>query len=273
MNKSFDEITVLMSVYAGERPDFLRASLDSLVNQSARFFELVLVQDGPLDPGHHSVINDFRQLLNICDVVLAVNQGLAKALNAGLTKVRTSWVMRFDTDDVALPFRVEKQGNLIRTGNYDLIGAQIAEFFESPAYCVQSRKVPCSAKEIRSFANSRNPFNHMTVCFDVNKIRDAGGYPNLRFFEDYALWLKMISCGARVGNTSDVLVFARVGAGMFKRRGGLDYIKCEAAFQRYAVSVGTKKSWMALFHFLLRSSIYALPQNVRIFIYKRWLRH
>ena len=42
------DFSVLMSVYVKENPDYLRQSLDSMLNQTALPSQIVLVEDGPL---------------------------------------------------------------------------------------------------------------------------------------------------------------------------------------------------------------------------------
>lgn len=266
--------TLLMSVYAGERPDHLNAALGSVYEAPSRegLDEIVLVWDGPLSDSLAAVIAHWRDRLPIRDIPLERNVGLARALTHGLQYVMSPWVMRFDSDDLCMPSRFAVQHSLMASGKWDLIGAQIGEFSKDSASPHQWRRVPSKHQDILSYSRSRNPFNHMTVCFRTELARSVGGYPKLLFMEDYALWARMLRVGARAFNSPDVLVHARVGAGMYARRGGWTYLKCEVHLQRYLVDIGHKSFWEAVRDGFARSTVFMCPTPVRRRIYERLLR-
>lgn len=267
--------TILMAVYNGETASNLHEAFASLAK--ANSFELIdevlLVVDGPISEPLMTVIKTFERPLRIRMESLPSNKGLAKALNYGLAFVRSSWVMRFDTDDVFMPERIVRQAEIVGSGKFDLFGSQIEEFFTCSTESVQQRTVPTSQEDIIRYSKRRNPFNHMTVCFRTKLARDLGGYPNLKFMEDYALWVLMMRRGARVANSPDPLVRARVGAGMFKRRGGWDYLRSEFSLQCFFVRAGHKTALEATLHGLARGAIFASPVALRRWVYVNLLRN
>lgn len=265
--------TVLMSVYAGERPSFLAQALGSLRAQSLPPRELVLVQDGPLTKGLAEVIDQHRDTLSIKDVRLPANVGLARALNAGLACVQTPWVARFDSDDICEPHRLARQAEVARQGIWDIFGAQIEEFDKVPGDLGLVRRVPHRPDELLRFAARRNPLNHMTVCFKTDTIRALGGYPSdIPLMEDYALWLRALAQGVRLGNVEEVLVAARVGAGMYERRGGMGYLRSELYLQRLGVSLGLKTVPQAVTDGSARMVGFALPPSWRRTLYRTFMR-
>lgn len=266
-------ISILMSVYAREHPDHLRSALNSLLGQTVKPAQIILVKDGPLTAELEKVIAEFETPLELNVFPLLDNVGLAEALNAGLGIASQPWIMRFDTDDISSHDRVAIQVELIRSGKFDLIGAQISEFKDDPEKASRQRQVPASHDEIVRFARRRNPFNHMTVCFRRDLALQVGGYPAIPLMEDYGLWVRMIVAGARTANDSRSLVFARVGNGMVGRRGGLKYVKSEFKLQRHMVDLGIKSLPVAIFTGLMRAAIFSLPSNLRAFVYEKLLRH
>jgi len=265
-------LTVLIAVYAGDNPRFLYDALTSLKNQTVLPYAVVLVADGPLTQEHDRVITDFVIPLSIHRVDLPVNRGLASALNAGLEYVKTEWVMRFDSDDICLPHRVEFQMRFAAAGGVDVFGAQIMEFGKNPADAIVTRKVPCDSEQIIKFAKKRNPMNHMTVCFKTMLVKKMGGYPSLPLMEDYALWVTLIAAGARFANAPDFLVYARVGNGMLARRGGLNYVKSEVQLQRLLLKSKIKSFPEALIDGFLRSLVFLAPLGIRGWFYRKFLR-
>ncbi len=265
-------LSVLMSVYARESPDALEAALLSLLTQTRRPDEVVLVQDGPLGEALEAVIERHRSSLPLRLVALPRNVGLTAALNAGLKEVTQPWVLRFDSDDICLPQRIEAQLACIARGEVDVFGAQIAEFDTDPQQPTRSRQVPCTHAEIRRFAMRRNPFNHMTVCYRKAQVDAVGGYPSIPWMEDYALWLKLLANGARMANLPEVLVLARVGNGMVARRGGWRYVRSEWALQALMQRLGLKPAWRAALDGSLRSAAFLLPVAARERVYQHLLR-
>ncbi|MCF4975480.1 MULTISPECIES: glycosyltransferase [Pseudomonas] len=96
------KFSVLMSVYAREKSQYLRECLASMVDQICPPTEIVVVEDGPISKELSDEIDVFREKLNIISVKLDANVGLSAALNEGLKHCRYELVARMDTDDVRL---------------------------------------------------------------------------------------------------------------------------------------------------------------------------
>ena len=102
--------SVLLSVYHKEKAEFLDEALNSIVCQTLKPDEIIIVEDGPLTNELNNVLDKF-ETENKCvkRVPLKVNSGLGKALNEGLKHCSNDLVARMDTDDIAFPDRFEKQ--------------------------------------------------------------------------------------------------------------------------------------------------------------------
>ncbi len=265
------DFSVLISVYANDDPVLFSRALDSIFSNSLPPAEVVLVVDGPISAALWSVVETFARSEDSLVVhELLENVGLAEALNSGLDRVSYEFVARADADDENLPDRFCKQMLLMARG-FDLVGGAIIEHdeFGNP---IASRIPPCSEDEIRRFSTKRNPFNHMTVSFRKSLVLECGGYPDIFLKEDYALWAVMLSKGARVSNTSDVLVNVSGGRDMYRRRGGLHYAISELELQRLLYSLGLKGFFAAFLDTVARSTVFLLPSSIRGFVYERFLR-
>lgn len=94
-----------MPVYNGIR--FLHRSIESILNQTHEDFEFIIIDDGSTEP-----VWDLIQSCYDTRIVALRNPkniGLTKSLNICLDKVRGSFIIRHDADDVSLPTRIEKQ--------------------------------------------------------------------------------------------------------------------------------------------------------------------
>ena len=267
--------SVLMSVYYKEKPDYLRLSLDSIVNQTLLPTEIVLVKDGQLTEELDQVIsnfsNDYPRLFVI--IPLEKNVGLGRALNVGLNKCKYELVARMDSDDIAVLDRFEVQLNEFKKDkDLAMCGGWIQEFDGDVKDVISYRKVPLDSVNIRRYAKHRNPFNHMTVIFKKKAVLDSGSYQDMPYFEDYWLWIRMISKGFHTCNVGKIVVYARTGISMISRRGGIAYAKNCLIF---ALTL-RKHKFLNKFEFLSlaigRCFVAILPNVIRTKIYISFLR-
>ena len=228
-----EPFSLLVSVYDGDRPDYLRRALRSAVDdQTVRPDQVVIVRDGPVRDELAEYLAEFRKssLVPVTFVPIERNGGLGPALDRGLAASWFDVVARMDADDVAMPHRFEVQVPLIEDA--DIVGSGLLEFVADTDDVVGQRVPPVGAGEIARFARVHDPFNHPTVVYRRSAVLAAGGYGDLPLMEDYALFARMLQSGARAVNVAEPLVFYRVGATAFKRRGGMALLRSELRLQR-----------------------------------------
>jgi glycosyltransferase involved in cell wall biosynthesis len=262
-----------MAVYQRDDLTLFERAVHSVYANTILPNAFVLVVDGPVPEALDAVILGLQDKYGMDVLRLSVNSGLSHALNAGLKRIRTKWVVRADSDDYNLPNRFALQAIAVNHSNdsIGLLGGAIQEVDSSGRHIAVRRTVERHL-DILSFVSYRNPFNHMTVAFKTDLALSCGGYPDIYLKEDYALWAKMISVGAQTLNLSDILVHATTGREMYRRRGGLRYALAEISLQRYLVRARLKSSSMALMQGLSRAFIFLLPSSIRGWIYEKILR-
>jgi len=220
-NKPKIDFSVLMSVYKKENPDYLRISLDSIMEQTLKAKEIVIVEDGPLTKELSAIIRQYqRQFPNYINVVpLMKNVGLGKALNCGLEKCKNEIIARMDSDDISKPNRFERQiTSFIDFPDLDIVGTWVDEFVGSPQNIISVRKVPETQSEIYDFGKRRSPFNHPTVMYKKSSVKNVGGYHNLRRNQDLDLFGRMLFAGCNAYNIPESLLFFRCNNNLLKRR-------------------------------------------------------
>ena len=264
-----------MSVYKKEKAEYLKLALDSVINQTLKPGEIVLVQDGELTEVLYTVIEEYKQKYpNVFKIyALKQNQGLGKALNYGMEKCSNELIARMDTDDIAEPKRFELQiQEFIKDKDLALCGGQIAEFADNPNEITGFRNVPLTHNEILIFVKKRNPFNHMTVMFKKQAVQNVGGYQHMPYFEDYWLWARMLKVGYKSKNIDAVLVKVRAGQNMIARRGGWEYVRCITRFEQALYKIGIINLINFLVYSSLRSIVAIIPESLRLSFYKWKLR-
>lgn len=259
-----------MAVYAGDKPEWFRAAIQSAVFEQTRpFDQLVLVIDGPVSLDFEEVIDRIKRLDNTIVIQLRVNLGLAAALNEGLKHCSSEYVARFDSDDICHPRRIELQmAYLERFQNVDVLGTQIREFDENMKYCFGLRMVPCDHESIKNFSKNRSPVNHMTAIYKKSAVNDVGGYPKIHGREDYGLWIKLLGDGYNFANLSDVLVDSRGGLPMLKRRGGKRHVIPEWNLHKYKILNNVYLKHFSHFILISRIIVALMPVSLRGLCYR-----
>lgn len=269
--------SVLMSVYYKEKPEFLYECLSSVTNQTVLPNEIVIVKDGPLTPELENVLDEFivksKDLYKI--VGLEKNVGLGKALAIGVQECSYELIARMDTDDIARSDRFEKQVHEFKKDkSLDLIGSHIIEFDKNVNDILAKRIVPLSHEDIYKYSKRRNPFNHMTVMYKKQSVLDSGNYRLVHGigYEDYDLWVRMLMSNCRCKNIDDSLVYARTGKEMFKRRGNKERLRTALYFRKRQYELGFTNYFDYVFSSLSNVFVSLLPNNLRGFVYKSFLR-
>lgn len=220
MNSKQVNCSVLMCVYSGDKVSYFREAMDSMLNQTMRADEIVVVVDGPVGKDMMRFLDEVRKKDGSVKIVkLPKNVGVGMASNEGLKYCKNELVAKMDADDIAVPERLELQVKAFaKDSKLALLGGQLAEFSESRDKVVSVRRVPTAAKEIKKFARRRSPFNNQTVMYKKSAVLAVGGYPELNRSEDYYLFSKMMAEGYRVKNMAEVLVYFRLDKDAIGRR-------------------------------------------------------
>ena len=113
MIENLQDYSVLMSVYYKERPEWLRESIESILNQTIMTNDFVIVKDGKLTKELNDIISEYYKkypdILNIIE--LENNVGLGPALAIGVKACKNELIARMDSDDISIKERCEKQLN------------------------------------------------------------------------------------------------------------------------------------------------------------------
>lgn len=205
-----EKLSVLLPVY-NTRSDWLTVAIESVLNQTFRDFELLLLNDGSTDPDTLATLAAFEKADERVRLIHnPENMGLPKTLNRGLTFARYDWIARMDADDISDPQRFEKQVAFLKAHPHvTLLGTNMQSFGEIET-------VSCYPEEHNGIASAMLDYcaiSHPSVIFRKDQILASGGYPTeYPNAEDYALWTKLIlhHPEVRFANMPDVLLQYRV---------------------------------------------------------------
>lgn len=99
-------LSVVMSVYNGRR--YLRQAVESILTQTFRDFEFIIIDDGSTDESP-AMLDAYARGDSRVKVIHQANTGLTYALNVGILASHAPLIARMDADDISHPTRFEKQ--------------------------------------------------------------------------------------------------------------------------------------------------------------------
>ncbi len=111
-------VSVIVPVYKVEK--YLNECVDSIINQTYKNIEIILVDDGSPD-NCSKICDDYATKDNRIKVVHKENGGLASARNAGTDIANGEFITFVDSDDYILDTMVEKMVNLFENHNADVV--------------------------------------------------------------------------------------------------------------------------------------------------------
>lgn len=271
----YPNFSVLMSVYLKEKASYLDECLQSLLEQTVKPSEIVIVFDGPVTEELRACVEGYKKkhpdLFIILDI--KVNRGLGPALADGLLACSYELIARMDADDIARNDRFEKQLEQFNNDpSLDICGSNIIEFTDNIDNILSIRRVPLTHQAIVDYQKTRSAFNHMTVMYKKSAVLRAGNYQDAPLMEDDLLWVHMIQIGAICKNIDANLVYARTGYDMIARRGGWNYFKKyrNARHKILETSFISKSEYLRTI--LLQFIVAALPQKIRLLVFLKLLR-
>src|SRR6478672_11907562 len=106
MSTATPTLSVLMPVYNGAR--YLAEAVESILGQTFRDFELIIVNDGSTD-GSEKILRRYAEQDGRIKLISRPNTGIVGALNDAIAASKCELMARMDADDVAMPDRFEKQ--------------------------------------------------------------------------------------------------------------------------------------------------------------------
>jgi len=266
--------SVLMSVYYKENPDYLRDSINSILGQTIKPDEFIIVKDGKLTKGLDDVLYEFHDSQIIKVIALEVNKGLGEALNIGLENCRNELVARMDSDDLSVNNRCERQLESFKNNEkLSVIGTAVSEFIDDPNVRIAYKGVKITDEDIKEKMKFRNPFNHPSVMFKKSDVLKAGSYQHWFLNEDWYLWIRMMQNNSIFENIDEPLLKMRTTNDTYMRRGGWKYFVTQKRLFDYML----KNKIININEYTYNNSIrfitrLLIPNKIRKLLYLKMLR-
>lgn len=196
VKKTSPLVSILLPTY--NRAGFIGKAIESVINQSFKNWELIIIDDYSTDNTEKVVESFQKKGLKIKLVKNKKNfyPDISRILNQGLALAKGKYIARLDDDDWwshsdKLKMQVEFLENhpdyVVCGSGMIIVDAADRELFR---YLKSEND-----SEIRLNALIVNPFSHTTALFSKSAALKVGGYGNWFYAEDWDLWLKLGRAG------------------------------------------------------------------------------
>mgnify|MGYP001272506275 CR=1 FL=1 len=208
MNKK-PEISVVMPVYNSEK--FLIEAIESILNQTYKNFELLLIYDDSSD-NSLSIIKKFQEEDERIILVYGDGEKIVGALNKGIKKSKGRYIARMDSDDISLPSRFAKQITHMQNFSLDICGGH-SLLIDKDNVINGLGVMPRSHDLCALSMIFRVPFPHPGVMIKKSFLIENNleyGQSKYLIAEDFDMWVRMFSKGAKFGNIDDIIIQYRI---------------------------------------------------------------
>lgn len=203
-------ISVVLPVHNAQ--ETLDESISSIVSQTYRHFELIVVNNASTDQSA-AIAHQWKLRDDRIRIVDEPRKGLVFAFNRGMAEVKGDWIARMDADDVAHPERFQKQMDyMTKNPEVDVLGTQMRMFGAKE----KTTDFPLTHKGIALDLCFRNCIAHPTVMIQRQRIKNITYPEGYDISDDYIQWVRW-SQSYQFANLPDALLSYRVHSSQITR--------------------------------------------------------
>lgn len=189
-------VSVIMTVFNGE--NFLRNAIESILAQTYRDFEFIIINDGSTDNSER-IINEYADKDVRIKEFSHKNMGMGASLNKGIDIASTDWVIRMDADDIALPNRLERQLSFIENNPDIAVAATLIYYINDQGKLLAKNSSKWTTRKAvmdTVKANDIIGITHPSTIFKKDVVQQVGGYrPDYWPADDIDLWNRILERG------------------------------------------------------------------------------
>jgi len=182
-----------MSTYK-ESQNHVKKAIDSILNQTWKEIEFIIINDNPKDELINSLILEYKDA-RIVYLRNEENMGLAFSLNRGIKHAKGNYLARMDADDISLPNRIEEQVRFLQSNtDVSIVGCWIISIDKYGIHSNNVSKCPTSHREIKAATFLGAPMFHPSVIFRKNVFEQHNLSYNekYKYSQDYELWSRAV---------------------------------------------------------------------------------
>ena len=207
-------VSVVMPSF-NDRCEFLKESIESILNQTYKNLELIIADDSTLEESKYIIDSyankDSRIIINRREG----RRGISAAVNDAIKMAKGDYIAHMDADDVSLPNRLELQMKLFKSKEVSVVGGHTVSIDEYGNEKPQALKLPCNDTLIKKgFKDGLACVLNPTSLVRKEVFNKVGGYEELwKCAEDYDMWYRIAALRYEFANVPEVVLKYRSSHG------------------------------------------------------------
>ncbi len=182
------EVNFSVIIPTFNRADVLKRAVDSVLNQTYKKFELIVVDDGSTDQ-----TKELLEKYNDIRIITQVNKGVSAARNTAIKKSNGNWICFLDSDDEWISTKLESQKNAILSHPKFIWNHTNEIWIRNGVRVNQMKKHQKAGGDQFKRSLELCIISPSTVCIRKDILIDHLFREDLPVCEDYDLWLKLSS--------------------------------------------------------------------------------
>jgi glycosyltransferase involved in cell wall biosynthesis len=237
-------ISVVMPAYNAS--EFIDIAIQSILNQTFKDFELIIIDDASTDNTLEIIKNYARQDTRIRIIQQPKNRGYTRAIMRGIEEAKYQWVARMDADDVSLPERLEKQINAAKANPKVVVWGSYVNHINSQGD-ILGTGLSTGVKTEEEFYEKINNGNlislyHPTWLLNKEALIKAGGYnPEFEPAEDFELLSRLANYGSLLVIPEPLVLYRVHLQSASMQKFFLQQSITECIYARYAARIAGKE--------------------------------
>ena len=226
------KISVVMSTYS-EPLKWITESIDSILNQTFKDFEFIIINDNPKRKELQEFLEKYRkQDKRIILIKNKKNSGPAIARNNGLKIAKGKYIAIMDADDISLPKRFEIQYKFLEKNKDTFLAGSGWFIIDENSKILGKRKRAVGYLKIKKILPEKNCMYNPTVMFRNDK--NTFYKDKFKYAQDYDLWLRLLNDGKLLHNLPNPLIKYRINPnGISQTKRGKQRLFTEKAREFY----------------------------------------
>ncbi len=208
MDNKTPAISVIMPVYNAEK--FLKDSIESVLNQTFKDFEFIIVNDGSTD-NSLNIIESYIDKDSRIKIINQENSGVSVARNVGIKNASGEYIAFIDSDDIWVNNKLELQmEEFIKDPELKICGARAKVINDENQEIGKFNYPPLSYFKIRLDSYYKNPFITSSLIIKKEILKDNKLFrQKMKLCEDYEFITKYIHKNKSI-NIDKYLVYYRI---------------------------------------------------------------
>lgn len=210
-------ISIIMSTY-NETNQQLEECISSIVNQTYKNLEIIIVNDNPTNSDLKNILNKYNCIDKRIKIIENdFNIGLVASLNKAIEMSNGYYLARMDADDICLPNRIADEVEFLEKHNLDIVSTRVTYIDENGNELKKQDNCFLSF-DISPLLKYRNVVFHSTVLMKSTIIEHVGCYYNIPTAEDYELWVRIVKAKFKFGMIPKKTIYYRLRSNSISRQ-------------------------------------------------------